>query len=104
MLIRKRVYSTCECCQATKLVSDEAYGCDTCRKAIDFNEKDVEYHRATIFTHNDGNTDVTFCSVRCFMKWLKTFKPPKGYNFLSLPLFSGASTLRDVQSYLRMSK
>jgi hypothetical protein len=84
MLLHECVYSVCKACdQRVKRLSDETYGCDTCRAVIDLNHKGSEYLEATVFHHNDTATKrLQFCSWRCCVKKLKTVKTD---YFISLP-------------------
>lgn len=99
MLIHEATYEQCKCCRDRKRLRHEVYGCDVCRKAIDVNKPDIDSHAATVF--GEDNKTYQFCSVKCFAKWLKAFKPAKDYRFIDLPLFSGTALLRQLQKTLK---
>ena len=68
-------------------VSQDVYGCDNCKKVIDFNLKDVESLEATVFKHA-GNTEsnrLEFCSWKCCIVRLRKVKTD---YFISLPFLS----------------
>ena len=100
MKLSDTTYSECKSCGARARLRDEVHGCDTCHKVLDFNTPGLDYHRTTVFGES-VNKDYIFCSVQCFVKWLKAFKPARDYRFMSLPLFSGKKLLRDLQGRLR---
>lgn len=65
-------------------ISDDVYGCDECKKVIDFNKKDVEYLEITVF-NNDLDRDASrhqLCSWECVFNYLP--KVESDY-FVSLP-------------------
>lgn len=100
MVVRPAEYSECGSCGTRKQIRAEAMGCDQCAKVMDFaKNKNLTYHDLTVF--GEGSTHHIFCGVPCVFKWLRAFKPKKDYRFMSLPLFSGKATFRDVQSHLK---
>lgn len=100
MKIHDAQFDECGTCHARTRVKDEVHGCDQCRKILNFDVKDAVYLDVTVF-RKIGNARHVFCSVRCVMSWLRAFKPPKGFRFMSLPLFSGRAQLRAVQQHLK---
>lgn len=100
MKIRDAEYAECGSCGNRRQIRAEAMGCDQCAKMMDFaKNKDFVYHDITVF--GEANTHHIFCSVGCVFRWLRAFKPKKDYRFMSLPLFSGKATWREVQSHLK---
>ncbi len=83
MIIKERVYEKCPKCGSSKFVSDEEYGCDSCKKKIDLSKPDSEYLRATVFYDPGGKTqDFQFCSWKCVLKKLRRVK---SNYFINLP-------------------
>jgi|GEM_PF-2079667 len=85
MIIKKQEFKTCSKCGNRKMVSGEEYGCDICKKPIDFNKPpdECEHLSMTIFYRKSDNAkDLHFCSWECAFQRLMTIK--KG-DFISLP-------------------
>lgn len=88
MIIKKQEFKTCSKCGNRKMVSGEKYGCDSCKKPIDFNKspEESEHLRITIFYRNSDNTkNLHFCSWECAFQKLMTIK--RG-DFISMPYLS----------------
>jgi hypothetical protein len=88
MIISEREWSTCPTCHhRDKLLHEDIYGCDTCKKVIDLNsKKGLEYLEAVKFYQtNSEATRHHFCSWKCLAKWLKKTDCS---HFISLPYLS----------------
>jgi hypothetical protein len=83
MKLRERKYSKCKTCgQSLKIIIEEAYGCDVCKKEINLEEKSP-YLDLTVF-HNDGTTEsYQLCSWVCCLRKLKEVKTD---YFVSMPM------------------
>lgn len=102
MIIRPREYKTCSECGSNHLIHEEAVGCDSCAKVVDLARKHTGYHEVTVFFSDNTKTQYyMMCSILCTVKWLRAFKIPKNFQFISLPLLSGANTLRQFRKHLR---
>jgi len=72
MLIKEEKWSVCKCCgRRDKIIQQEVYGCDCCKKEIDFNKDDTEYLDFAIFYHDSSNEHKRVCSWSCFAKLIK---------------------------------
>lgn len=100
MKIADAKYDDCPTCGTRKRLRDEVHGCDSCRKVLDFNKPDIDYHSVTVFGES-VNQDYILCSMKCFVRWLKAFKPASDYRFMSLPLFSGKPLLSELKKSLK---
>jgi len=88
-IIQERKYEKCKTCGANgKVIQEELYGCDRCQRRIDL-AKDERHEVTVFFTGNAAVEHYYFCSVRCVVQWLRAFRRPKNFNFVSLPLFQG---------------
>ena len=88
MIIKQRKWKQCPECKSRSLLSEEVYGCDNCRKPIDFDkpDKEKEYLRLTVFYHyRDETDDLEFCSWECVFERLKELKTD---SFIDLPYIS----------------
>ena len=89
MILRERKLKKCPKCGLHKLVKDAVFGCDNCRKPIDFNkpEKEREYLHMTVFYHDEAcdSEELHLCSWACVFEKLKTTKTD---SFISLPYLS----------------
>lgn len=85
MKIKEATFHECDSCGHLRRVSDEAYGCDTCRKPIDFGGKQRQYLQLTVFRRGNGpqSSHMQFCSWECTAAKLKTIKTD---YFITLPL------------------
>lgn len=101
MIIREREYNTCSTCGDTRLVKDEAYGCDQCQTVIDVAKKGVDYLEITVFHAIDKTDHYRVCGLKCLFAWLLAFKPPKDFTFINMPLISGRVRWREFTRYLR---
>lgn len=84
MIIKECEYKECPTCKSRKLISDEEYGCDNCKKPINPTENDT-YLKVTAYHHNDDCKRYHFCSWKCVFATLKTIKTD---YFISLPYLS----------------
>lgn len=102
MLIRESTRETCKTCGSTTKVHEAAHGCDWCRKVIDLQKKGVEYDEVTVFLNESDSRSTRYmlCSVDCVVAWLRAFKPPKDFYFISMPLLSGAKKFQAFQKHL----
>jgi hypothetical protein len=67
----------------TERVSDDIYGCDNCKKELDFNKPDLEYLRLTVFYREDKSSEsMEFCSWKCVLEKLPKIKTD---YFIHLP-------------------
>jgi hypothetical protein len=83
MKVREATYKSCKSCHTRlKMVRDEAYGCDECRKEIDMDKRGTDYLEARIFSKNHETIGMQFCSWRCCLRGLKKVKSD---YFVSLP-------------------
>ncbi len=64
-------------------VSDVVYGCDFCKKEIDFDAEGQQYLEIAVFQNNSGPSErKQFCSWVCVIKGLRKVKSD---YFVSLP-------------------
>ena len=84
MLIKDRKYRVCRSCKARHQISNEVYGCDSCRKILDMNQPEVDYLRANVHRHNQtgSSEEIITCSWACMAKVLNKVKCD---YFVSLP-------------------
>lgn len=77
-ILRVMKIKEAECKKVTKVVnervSDDIYGCDTCKAVIDFNEKGVEYLELTVHRHIGDYTTHQFCQWKCVLEFLPKIK------------------------------
>lgn len=86
MKLKDAVFKKCKSChQTVKRISDETFGCDSCKQEIDIGKPERDYLAATVFTHGDTTIHLQFCSWKCCIKKLKTVKTD---YFISLPFLS----------------
>lgn len=96
MLLKEQKWEDCPTCKRHgKIIQQEVYGCDVCKKEIDLNKKGAEYLDATVFHHDQEKAaeHMHFCSWRCVIRGLKKVKTD---YFISLPFLhygSGAKGL-----------
>lgn len=96
MLIQERKYRTCESCEARHLVSNEVYGCDTCRKKIDMNKPKADYLRANVFQNGGGGSEeIIACSWVCMAKALRKVKCD---HFVSMPFLHYDGDAKGMQA------
>lgn len=85
MKIKEATFHECPSCRSRKRLTEEEYGCDECKKPIDY-DLDVKQHRqylqVTVFHHEGQSEHLEFCSWRCALKGLKKVKSD---YFVSLP-------------------
>ena len=97
MILKERKYKKCECCGTSKLVSDESYGCDGCKKPIDDllqnnNKNFADYLEVTVFNNNTSDaTHLHFCSWECVFNKLNTIKADR---FITLPYLTYEKTVK----------
>lgn len=81
-----------------KLVSvrvfDDVYGCDNCRKEIDFNKEDP-YLDLTVFHHEEVSEHFVFCSWKCVLEKLPSLKTD---YFISLPFLHFDATQKGIRA------
>jgi hypothetical protein len=65
MIIREAKFKKCKSCASTKRISDEVYGCDFCKKQIDYINDQSSYLEVAVFTKNKGTTHLHLCSWQC---------------------------------------
>ena len=83
MKIKEATYKACQTCDHKTRETDEEYGCDECRKPIDYGGEQRQYLRVNIFHHGSSpSTELHLCSWKCAMKALKKVKSD---YFVSLP-------------------
>ena len=83
MIIREAKYKKCKSCKSTERISEEVYGCDFCKKQIDYNSpKDQAYLDVGIFHKNNATTHLHLCSWQCVFDILITTSTD---YFVSLP-------------------
>ena len=83
MKIKEATYNACPTCDHRTRATDDAYGCDECRKPIDYGGKQRQYLAANVFSHDSSpSKDLHFCSWKCALKGLKKVKSD---YFVSLP-------------------
>ena len=72
MIIKDREYTTCPTCGLRKLVIDEVYGCDWCKREINLPQNE-EYLRMTVFytPSLDETENLQFCSWLCCFRKLR---------------------------------
>ena len=86
MLLKNREWEKCKECGAhKKLISEDVYGCDYCKKVIDLNKKQEDWLEITIFYHDEEEKHLQLCSWKCVLKILPTLKTD---YFISLPYLS----------------
>lgn len=104
MIVRERKYEECGECHTRKLVQEEAHGCDRCNRIIDL-AKNARYHKLSVFQNasDSRSKEHIFCSVKCVIGWLRAFRPPKDFYFMSLPLFEGKRDFNEFQKHLKRS-
>ena len=97
MKIREAEFSKCKCCgKRGDLISDEAYGCDSCGKVIDMNKKGDDYISATLYHKKyEPAEDFVFCSWKCALKKLSKVKTD---YFISLPFLTFDSRKKGVRA------
>ena len=83
MKIKEATYHTCPTCDDRRRVTDDAYGCDECRKPIDFGGKQRMYLQADVFRNSKPTQGLQFCSWKCALNGLKKVKSD---YFVSLPM------------------
>ena len=108
MKIKEAVIDRCKCCGKTnKIVSNEVYGCDVCKKAINQDKPDREYLRFTIHFHEKTAERKEVCSWICASKLIKSLVKKKAVGwFISLPFVSSDNyakgcTLKDFLKILK---
>lgn len=84
MKIKETTYSACGECGTRKRLTDDAYGCDVCKKPISYEitGKHHQHLRATVFNEGKESRDLEFCSWACCLRGLKKVKSD---YFVSLP-------------------
>jgi hypothetical protein len=82
MKIRDLVREKCSKCGCNgKVIQEEAYGCDNCRKIIDLSKPEADYLKVDLFFQNHTE-HLQFCCWKCL------FKKCRGVTtdyFISLP-------------------
>jgi len=87
MLIKQRVVEKCkECDHIVREVSPEQFGCDECRKPIEYEvwgKSHHDYLEITVFHNSSDSTEhLHLCSWKCVAKKLRKVKSD---YFVSLP-------------------
>ena len=84
MIIQKRKWDTCPTCKRNnKVIQDELYGCDNCKKRIGGQTNGMDdYLEVIVHNHNKESERLQFCSWICVFEKLKTIKTN---YFISLP-------------------
>ena len=94
MVIKEKIYEICkECGRSGKLLQDTQYGCDWCKKIIDFEDnkyghKTCPHLQLTVFYLNkseEHTEGLAFCSWKCIFSYLLTLKDRTDIDFISLP-------------------
>lgn len=87
MIIQKREYQKCKCCgRNEKMIQDELYGCDNCKKEIgDATKGLTDYLEITAHYQKGDSKRLHFCSWSCALTKLKKLKTD---YFISLPFLS----------------
>ena len=69
MIVKDRVYQECKSCGSRKLVAEDVYGCDLCKKEMDMisgNRLDVQiFHNGSEATEHKH-----FCSWQCVLEFI----------------------------------
>ncbi|MFX0198384.1 MAG: hypothetical protein ACFFCW_19875 [Candidatus Hodarchaeota archaeon] len=91
MKLKETKWETCtQCGRNLKIVQEESYGCDWCKKPIDdllnsANQKHADYLELQVFHINHETEHYQFCCWACMFKKLKTIKTD---YFISLPFLT----------------
>lgn len=83
MKIKEPTFHTCPTCENRRRLTDTEYGCDECRKPIDFEGKQRQHLQVTVFRNNKPTESLEFCSWVCCLKGLKKINSD---YFVSLPM------------------
>ena len=87
MKLKDAKYKVCkECGSRKEVISDDKYGCDQCKKEINFYSEGKSHNDfldIKVFHHNNDPTEeFQFCSWKCVFKFLPTIKTN---YFVTLP-------------------
>lgn len=69
MIIKERKYRTCKRCGSRKMVKDEEYGCDNCKKPIDLTDRST-YLSVDLFQQQGETSHVHLCSWECVLGFI----------------------------------
>ncbi len=101
MFLTERVYESCKCCgKSGKLLKEETYGCNECRKEIDIDGSRLE---VTVFSNTNAAERRHFCSWKCVVKNIRKIKTD---YFVSLPylLYDDAPKGMRVADFIKLLK
>src|SRR5437867_827265 len=99
MIIQDSKYADCKTCGTRKLIQDRKYGCDNCRKEMDFDE---DHLRLDVFHPQKETDNYQFCSWKCVFTTLRKIKID---DFVSLPLLSkNRVSGKDVRAFWKELK
>ena len=108
MLLKEEKWESCKSCGTrTKIIQQQTYGCDNCKKVIDFNKDDVEYLEFSIFHNNEEAQRKVVCSWLCFSKLIKKLIRNKETDyFINLPFiqFGHKKVGTRAQDFLKILK
>lgn len=117
MKLKERKWDICKCCnQRTKIIQEDSYGCDTCRKSITdalLHPTQMKYSEVLglmVFWKDDNkDKDFHFCSWNCLFKMVKLLIKRKDINFMSLPYLAFDNKIKDQSpkefiSFIKIAK
>lgn len=82
MKIKEATFNACPTCDHKTRATDEEYGCDVCKKPIDYGGQQRQYLKADVFRRDKETQSLEFCSWKCALQGLKKVKTD---YFISLP-------------------
>lgn len=85
MIVKEATYKACGECGSRHRLTEEAYGCDCCKKPITLNLTSKGHHdylEAAVFKNGAETKHLHFCSWKCALKAIKTVKTD---YFVTLP-------------------
>lgn len=104
MIIKEEEYKVCSECYHRTFVRDAVHVCDGCKKIeIDLNNTKTSYLEISVHKEYDHDR-FYFCSWGCVVTFLKTFKRPKHFRFLTLPYVSDYGKGKDFKSFMSYIK
>jgi hypothetical protein len=105
MIIKQRVVEKCkECGHIVREVSSEQFGCDCCKKPIDYYARGKHHHdylKITIFKNDNPTEHLHLCSWKCVFQKLKKVRTD---YFVTLPMLTYESDVvpgQRVQDFLK---
>ena len=106
MKLKELVREKCnKCGQRGKIISEEVYGCDNCKKEIDMSKPESDYLKLQVFYQIAGVDHLEFCSWKCLFKKAKKLKSD---YFISLPFlhfdgkFKNGCQSKDFWKYIKI--